>query len=909
MAVKASTLLETCDATLAAGRESLDWFQANGDLVRHDAIQINRAFRRHVMAARKMRTAIERPMCVGVFGASQAGKSYLISALARNGTNPLTTTLGGKRMDYLGDINPEGGKEATGLVTRFTVRPVPALPDAPVSLRLLTETDIIKILGNSYLADVDHSTVDPPDGDAVSTLMESLRGRAKPTPVDRLTEDDVFDLQEYFDRTFGGVERVKALRVAYWEAAAELAPYLEIQDRARLFSLLWDDLTAFTTVYVRLQQALAQLGFPAEACCGLEGLQPRNQSIINVDTLHALGRPEDAGTVTLRSLNGQSATVSRADATALIAELAITIDEQPWDFFEHTDLLDFPGARARESIRDIHQYLADPGNVWVFFLRGKVAYLYERYCADQELTSMLLCVGPSNQEVVTLPSMVKNWIEATHGERPEDRAKQDTALFLVLTKFDMEFADKKGSDKTDLSTRWTTRLEASFLHFFGKQDTWPYEWDGKNSPFQNIFWVRNPNVKDEALLDYDEHDFEVKIRDTASERINNLRTGYLGNPEVQTYVGEAQLKWDAAMALNDGGIGLLAERLRPVCRPELKLRQIEGRLNDLRTRMGQRLKGYYVSGDREAERLKRRQDLEETVIPCLIDCMEATRFGVLQRRLMVSAKDMERVFKQMRFRFSRPRAPDQGTAAAPEAARPAQRPRGFGMSLRDRVKTGPSNGNGAGNGHGDTGSQGETGGHDAAKPAPSNDSAALFIDAVLQSWSSQLRDFSQDQQACQYFLFTPTAFDMLVNELQLGSERLSVAGQAAEGLRDWMRLSIDSHQTAPGAGIIAANAVNGYLRNLGFEQREENKRPRVPDGESERPIFPNRPDGGPLKLGETPLPYDMNYCLDWIEAIRVLTEENASGGTDANTPSNRKLGEILTALGAVTIREESPTDG
>ncbi|KAA5603909.1 hypothetical protein F1188_18410 [Roseospira marina] len=894
MAVEANKLLETCDATVTAGRDSLDWFQDNGELVRHDAVQINRAFRRHVMAARKMRTAIERPMCVGVFGASQAGKSYLISALARKGTNPLTTTLGGKRMDYLADINPEGGKEATGLVTRFTVRPVPALPDAPVSLRLLTETDIIKILGNSYLADVDHSTVDPPDGEVISALMDTLRGRMKTAPVDRLTEDDVFDLQEYFDRTFGGVERVKALRVSYWEAAAELAPYLEIADRATLFAILWDDLSAFTDVYVRLQKALAQLGFPSEACCGLEGLQPRNQSIINVDTLHDLGQPNAAGTVTLRSLNGQSATVSRADATALIAELAIQIDEQPWDFFEHTDLLDFPGARARESIRDIHGYLADSSKVWVFFLRGKVAYLYERYCADQELTSMLLCVGPSNQEVVTLPAMVKSWIEATHGERPEDRAKQDTALFLVLTKFDMEFADKKGSDKTDLSTRWTTRLEASFLHFFGKQDTWPYEWDGKNRPFQNIFWVRNPNIKDEALLDYDESDHEIGIRATAQDRIAKLKAGYIQNGEVQTYVGEAELKWDAAMKLNDGGIGLLAERLRPVCRPELKLRQIEGRLSDLRERMGQRLKAYYVSGDREAERLKRRQELEDTVIPCLIDCMEATRFGVLQRRLMVEAKDMERVFKQMRFRFSRPRAPDQ--PAAPTSA-PAPRPRGFGMNLRDRVKPSPGNGNGHGDGHG----TGAPDGEDAGKPAATNghDSASAFVDAVLQAWAAQIRDFAQDAQACQYFLFNPTAFDTLVNELLIGSERLAIADSAAETLRDWMRLSIDSHQTAPGAGIIAANAVNGYLRSLGFDGREEARRPRVAEGDGERPIFPKRPDSGPLRLGEDPLPYDMNYCLDWIEAIRVLTEENASGGTDANTPSNRTLGGILAALGAV----------
>ena len=41
------------------------------------------------------------------------------------------------------------------------------------------------------------------------------------------------------------------------------------------------------------------------------------------------------------------------------------------------------------------------------FLRGKVAYLFERYNVEQELTGMLLCIETSNQEVRTLPAMVK----------------------------------------------------------------------------------------------------------------------------------------------------------------------------------------------------------------------------------------------------------------------------------------------------------------------------------------------------------------------------------------------------------------------------------------------------------------------------------------------------------------------
>jgi hypothetical protein len=59
-------------------------------------------------------------MTIGFFGLSQAGKSYLISALAAGENGKLGTVLGGHQLNFLTHINPVGGKEATGLVTRFS---------------------------------------------------------------------------------------------------------------------------------------------------------------------------------------------------------------------------------------------------------------------------------------------------------------------------------------------------------------------------------------------------------------------------------------------------------------------------------------------------------------------------------------------------------------------------------------------------------------------------------------------------------------------------------------------------------------------------------------------------------------------------------------------------------------------
>jgi len=55
-----------------------------------------------------------------VFGPSQSGKSYLISALARKGNAPLLADFAGRTLISSATSTPEGGRESTGLVTRFT---------------------------------------------------------------------------------------------------------------------------------------------------------------------------------------------------------------------------------------------------------------------------------------------------------------------------------------------------------------------------------------------------------------------------------------------------------------------------------------------------------------------------------------------------------------------------------------------------------------------------------------------------------------------------------------------------------------------------------------------------------------------------------------------------------------------
>ena len=121
-------LTDYCNALAAAAADAGTWTARNAALVRNEQDGLLKELRRAGRVFRRCARAAGRKMCAGVFGPSQAGKSYLISALARDAQGTLMARFGGEQHDFISEINPEGGKESTGLVTRFTMTRPAALP-------------------------------------------------------------------------------------------------------------------------------------------------------------------------------------------------------------------------------------------------------------------------------------------------------------------------------------------------------------------------------------------------------------------------------------------------------------------------------------------------------------------------------------------------------------------------------------------------------------------------------------------------------------------------------------------------------------------------------------------------------------------------------------------------------------
>src|SRR6185436_9532273 len=221
-------------------------------------------------------------------------------------------------------------------------------------------------------------------------------------------------------------------------------------------------------LYRLLLEGLRKLSFAGEAHCTMEALREREKSIIDVLTLDRLGT-DDGDTVKVRpaKAGAPDTDLPRSLICALTVELRIAIADRPWPFFEHTDLLDFPGARSRLKLERIEdaarsKQIAEGANpLRELLLRGKVAYLFQRYSAERELSAILLCIPDGVQEVRDLSDMMTAWIDQTVGGTPDDRAKQKNALFLVLTKMDREFEQKAGETEESRKLRWSARLNNS----------------------------------------------------------------------------------------------------------------------------------------------------------------------------------------------------------------------------------------------------------------------------------------------------------------------------------------------------------------------------------------------------------------------------------------------------------------
>jgi hypothetical protein len=879
--------IDTCATINKALGTSIEWI---GE-VRETATSLDRVadtlvedLRRWRNRCRRLGQAVARPVSIGIFGMSQGGKSFLVDSLARGRNGRLESRLGRTTLDFMKHVNPPGGgKEATGLVTRFTCSPSEAPNDFPVEVGLLSEPDVIKVLWNSFMNDFNQETLAPNyDPANLANLLTELRTRKRARPVPGMSVDDVVDLMDYFQRMSRRSQQ--QLRGNYWPSATELAPYLDAADRAKLFGVLWGEVPALTRLYLNLQSALASVGHSAVLYCELGALVEagpngdwvqanciNNVDILKLldsdggDELRVLAKSETGATVERR--------IRRGYLAALTTELRFILTERPEaEVLEKVDLLDLPGYRGRLVIDDVSEIRA-PGDdresghaASELWLRGKVGFLFERYTEDQEMNLLILC-APSNKQsdVNTMGAVLDTWVKSTQGADAITRSRRPPGLLIVTTMWDLKLQPSANETPEILEVMADNVIHLVLERF--KSLDWIANWDGK--PFNNLFLVRKPGVP--SILFAQENGRETGIAPAQAARMEKIRGYYMASREIARHVQEPGPAWDAMLAPNDGGIGRVIDYLKRCADPEYKHQRIAEQIAALAADFMKLLSVYY-RGDASADVEVKVKRAQEIIAALTSEDYRHDRFSELLNAMLPDAEQCRSSYLRIDSQMRDPKQPGE---AKPKLALPSA-----GTLLSQLAAKGLMRSKSA---------------DQAAKPAPAtSDQARRFANAVTSSWLAQLRDIPRAGAHVRYLSISPQIAETLVEEILAGALRLAVPTKIAEACNAAEEVAAKRRtQFVDEQALIATRVISDYVLYLGVTP---DKAPTNILVEGRR-VFETEPpiEGIPQFNEERVGTSRLLFITDWLTALKQLIVDNAGfqEGSEISYEQNQKLGEIM----------------
>lgn len=592
---------------------------------------------------------------IGLFGESQAGKSYLVSILASDASGQMKIDFGGRGYDFISEINPDGsGKEATGVVTRLSTSRY-AIPDAryPVRLKLLSVCEIAKILINSFFCDFSDIAAGYDIGtDIFNKIIGEFSSRKTSAPD--AARNDVISLQEYLEKNFRHF--AKKIPDEYWYCAKECVIGASARDMARFFSLLWGDsqngescLAEFTKLFERLAGALSSLDAQHEVFAPLESLLRKIDGrdnpkipIINVDSLKKLDCREEDSMIGVIA-GGIEKRILLSELSALTSELCLTLKNTPSSrAVADVDLLDFPGYRGRLNLTSFAKTKSGVPDTASVFLRGKVAYLFEKFSSSYQVNSLIVCVASDKQVEVSMTKVITDWVLTNQGRTPEERSLHEPSILFALTKFDLRLTSS--IEKGGTAFGESGLLGQTVLEKFGACD-WFKNWSGTESdpkPLNNIFLLRKVGIGNTFISADPATKSEKSYRPEFADIIAELKNNFLSDADVAQYIKNAASKWSSVMELNDGGMKSVTECIDALDCNMLRIRTLKALLCECSKTAISSLSQWESNIDRE-EAIKRKKECVAKTLVTLQKSNLLRRFGDLFAEFSLSDYDIRNV--------------------------------------------------------------------------------------------------------------------------------------------------------------------------------------------------------------------------------------------------------------------------
>jgi hypothetical protein len=582
-------MIEKINTQLSIIEKSIKWVKetdsmrgAKGDNAYNNLVN----YRRNL---NKKKFALEGNPAAAIYGASQMGKSYLVSNLLSENGEPFTVIDGqGNSYVFLDAINPEGKKkEATSLITRFSTGYEWNNSDFPVKAKLLSLADLVLVFCDSFYNDIKVNIDLILKSDTINEKVSELcrKYESKPSQQTLFDEDKILDIHDYFRSNFSN-KATSVLYSDFFNRIPALISKTQPNEWSSIFELLWNRNEKITILFSELLKQYEKLDFADEVYLPIEAVLRSNGTLLDVARLREIygettGTEQNykADTPVIILKCGHEKIVNnilKPYLCALTAELSFCLPkalEKSKPFLKNTDLLDFPGARNRLGIRE--EEIIDE-DIPKMLLRGKVAYLFNKYSYSEKINILLFCQNNEKVEVQNIvPDLLNNWIVDMIGKTPEERNmfitySKVSPLFVISTMFNIDLQFDFNNDKPEnidaRINRWKGRFITVFNEIFGSKK-WLTEWTTSKPNFQNIYLLRDfrfsSDTESKLFKGYNENKNEAEeiFHDAYLNFRKDLRESFIEYDFVKRHFINPENSWDRTASINEDGTQLIIDNL------------------------------------------------------------------------------------------------------------------------------------------------------------------------------------------------------------------------------------------------------------------------------------------------------------------------------------------------------------
>jgi hypothetical protein len=577
---------------------------------------------------KKKRNSLDGNPAAALYGESQVGKSYLIGSLLSENGEPFSIT-GESDNDihnFIEEINPPGGgSESTSIVSRFSVNYKPINPKFPVKAALLSPADIVLVLCDSFYNDIkiDHNLA--LERESIDSEIGSLKERweNRQAQQDVFGEDDVWDMRDYFAGNFS-TKAINVLMSKFFDAVSQFISKARPSEWQDIFSLLWNKNEKFTNLFAALISEYEKLNFSGTVYLPLESVLYKHGTLLDVKRLREIyaapGKIESEYRPDTRVFlpdNSRETVFPKSYLCALAAELSFCQQEtlrESKPFLNEVDLLDFPGARGRLTLP---QSEISDENIPELLIRGKVAYLFNKFSDSEKISIFVLCAKHEQAAQRSMPEMLNSWINKYIGDTPEKREifiqhSKIPPLFIVGTFFNINLEYNPLLDSKDnlssLSFRWNQRFEGTLAVELLNTETyqWFNNWTSSDKDFKNIFLLRDFVYSEskshifKGFIEYKRETEEISPPGYPDFR-KKLRQSFLEYPFVRRHFENPEESWDSAASMNKDGSKLIIEKLT-IAADHIKVARMEkirAELNEISQTVLAELNKHFHSDDKD----------------------------------------------------------------------------------------------------------------------------------------------------------------------------------------------------------------------------------------------------------------------------------------------------------------------